>query len=621
MPSTSATRSAIRSLFSRSRRPKRVLRCSIVAGRSMAETVPPQPYQTGTVSQVLPAPAELATRRLRLAAVVEEAVDRRPGAADVGTEGAVPEQHALRAERRRGRSAAAPRGRVAAARRRAPRRDARGAPPSPRRRRARRRRRRRPQSTPWRRRSGARARSSSPAAGRAARASSRRRGRAAGRRRGRTGRRRRRVAATARSSAGVERLGQRLVREPERRRRVGAAAAEPGRDRDPLGDRRRPARLDAGGGGERARARRGRSCRRRSRSTVSAAPGATATRSARSTRCSTVATSCLPSARGGPTTSARLIFAGAGALTEPRRARRTPAARALRHAPPVGGRSTRAPPLRRSREQSPASASEFGSVLRRWANEASTTCLIRAKSSGSGTRRKATSAESTFGGGRKTVRETGMEAGALGGELDEHRDAAVRLRRRDREEAVGDLALHHHRPELERGQPGEALGDDRRRDVVGQVRDELGRASDRARRGRAGARRPSAGRRSGRSASSARCGASERSSSTAWTCPARSARRLVRTPRPGPISSTTSSAPSSARRSITPRMFSSARKCWPSCFFGRTLTAGGRRRRRWRRCGLRARRRPRRGPSASAATVWTTCAGSFGRPRTGCGAR
>ena len=25
--------------------------------------------------------------------------------------------------------------------------------------------------------------------------------------------------------------------------------------------------------------------------------------------------------------------------------------------------------------------------------------------------------------------------------------------------------------------------------------------------------------------------------------------------------------------------------------------------------------------SASAATVWTTCAGSFGRPRTGCGAR
>ena len=44
------------------------------------------------------------------------------------------------------------------------------------------------------------------------------------------------------------------------------------------------------------------------------------------------------------------------------------------------------------------------------------------------------------------------------------------------------------------------------------------------------------------------------------------------TPSPGPISSTTSSASSSASRPITPRMFSSARKCWPSCFFGTTVT-------------------------------------------------
>ena len=44
------------------------------------------------------------------------------------------------------------------------------------------------------------------------------------------------------------------------------------------------------------------------------------------------------------------------------------------------------------------------------------------------------------------------------------------------EEAVGDLPLHHHGPELDVGQPRQALGDDRRRDVVGQVRDELGRS-------------------------------------------------------------------------------------------------------------------------------------------------
>ena len=68
-----------------------------------------------------------------------------------------------------------------------------------------------------------------------------------------------------------------------------------------------------------------------------------------------------------------------------------------------------------------------------------------------------------------------VEAGPVGGELDEHRDGAVRLRRRLGEEPVRDLALHHHAPELDRRQSGEALGDDRRRHVVGQVGDELGR--------------------------------------------------------------------------------------------------------------------------------------------------
>ena len=60
----------------------------------------------------------------------------------------------------------------------------------------------------------------------------------------------------------------------------------------------------------------------------------------------------------------------------------------------------------------------------------------------------------------------------------------------------------------------------------------------------------------------------------------------MRTPRPGPTSSTTSVGRSSARRPITPRMFSSTRKCWPSCFFGTTLTARTRRsrsRRSWPR--------------------------------------
>ncbi len=68
-----------------------------------------------------------------------------------------------------------------------------------------------------------------------------------------------------------------------------------------------------------------------------------------------------------------------------------------------------------------------------------------------------------------------MEAGSLGGELDEDGDGAVGLRPRGGEEAVGDLSLNHHRPLRDRREPVEALDDDRRRHVVGQVRNELGR--------------------------------------------------------------------------------------------------------------------------------------------------
>src|SRR5581483_116616 len=68
-----------------------------------------------------------------------------------------------------------------------------------------------------------------------------------------------------------------------------------------------------------------------------------------------------------------------------------------------------------------------------------------------------------------------VEAGPLRCELEEHRDRPVRLGSRLREEALGDLALNHHAPPLERRQPVEALDHHRRRDVVGQVRDELAR--------------------------------------------------------------------------------------------------------------------------------------------------
>ena len=68
-----------------------------------------------------------------------------------------------------------------------------------------------------------------------------------------------------------------------------------------------------------------------------------------------------------------------------------------------------------------------------------------------------------------------MEARSLGRELHEDGDGAVRLRPRRGEEAVGDLPLHHHAPQLDRREPVERLGDQGRRDLVRQVRDELRR--------------------------------------------------------------------------------------------------------------------------------------------------
>ena len=150
-------------------------------------------------------------------------------------------------------------------------------------------------------------------------------------------------------------------------------------------------------------------------------------------------------------------------------------------------------------------------------------------------RRNATSAESTFGGGRKTVRETGWSAGPRASaswtstETAPYAfvDGAAKKR-----SATSRCTITHQR--LDRREPGEALGDDRRGDVVGEVRDELRRRRLETRRGRAGARRPSAATRSRRAPSSRECGSSRRSSSTAWTWAQRSARSRVRTPRPGP---------------------------------------------------------------------------------------
>ena len=119
-------------------------------------------------------------------------------------------------------------------------------------------------------------------------------------------------------------------------------------------------------------------------------------------------------------------------------------------------------------------------------------------------------------------------------------------------------------------------------DAVGKVRDDLrGRRVERAR-GRASSRRRSAASCSDAASSASRsAGSSERSSSTTWTCAQRAARCSLSTPSPPPISSATSSASSSAARSMTPRMFESIRKFWPSSRFGRIPNCRRRRRLGW----------------------------------------
>ena len=350
------------------------------------------------------------------------------------------------------------------------------------------------------------------------------------------------------------------------------------------------------------RARRGRACRPRSRRPERRAP-ARARSGRRGRRAGARSRPRASRLAAGPTTSARLIFAGARApVIASASASATNSCGLERLGPRRGGRgrSRPAPPRAARATARPASATEFGSVLRRCANAASTTRLTPAKSSGSATRRKATSAESTFGGGRNTVRETGWKPVRSAASCTSTETAPYAFVLGPREQAVGDLALHHHAPGSTLGSPSRLSTTSGVATLYGQVRDELRRRRARARRGRAASASPKC-RSTFVATASARRDAARASGRARRRARARRARRgsAVSTPRPGPTSSTTSSASSSASRPITPRMFSSTRKCWPSSLLGCDRTLHGRpNAARGVRVDLRAElgRRPRRGP-------------------------
>ena len=330
----------------------------------------------------------------------------------------------------------------------------------------------------------------------------------------------------------------------------------------------------------------------------------------------------------GPTTSARLIFAGAASRAhreQPRSStndgRRERLGPHRRVEPELGERGDglpRASRLPRAGASSRASCDGGRTRPRRPAG-------CPAKSSGSAMRRNATSAESTLGGGRKTVRETGWKPVRAGGELDQHRDGAVRLRRRGRRRSGRRprAAPSRTRARSSGGRRGSRRrsgwrrctgrfatsfvgAGSRLREIEPERVAPVERDVRRARRGRGGAAR-----------ADGRARRRERG---------RTARRGRASGRRGPGRSRARHRPasSSARRAMTPRMLSSARKCWPSDFFGGgPLTAPGDRRPRSRfgRSAARAPRPPRPAPRPATASVWRTLAGSLRLPRSGCGAR
>ena len=232
-----------------------------------------QPYHAGAVSQVRPRAPQLRARGLGVRAVLEEPVDGRPGAADVGAEGA--ERAQLVGERRRREVVRRQRGEVARTRpARARRAVVRGARRSRRLRCARRTSSYTRPSTAFARAVGAaRGGRSSPAGARAASASPPSSSPSCGPASRKNGTSAPSSAASSCRRLGGERLVERLVREPERGRGVGAAAAEPGGDRDLLVDACAPARSHARLERERVERRRGRACRRRTPRPSRPSPG------------------------------------------------------------------------------------------------------------------------------------------------------------------------------------------------------------------------------------------------------------------------------------------------------------------------------------------------------------
>ena len=124
----------------------------------------------------------------------------------------------------------------------------------------------------------------------------------------------------------------------------------------------------------------------------------------------------------------------------------------------------------------PASAAR--SVLRRWANAASTTANTSARVavvSGGSRRTMRTSPESTLGTGQNTVRGTAPARAAAQYQATFTLGTPYTLRAGRGRQPFGHLGLHEHQTALQRRHRLQQLQHDRHGDVVGQIGHESGR--------------------------------------------------------------------------------------------------------------------------------------------------
>ena len=242
-------------------------------------------------------------------------------------------------------------------------------------------------------------------------------------------------------------------------------------------------------------------------------------------------------------------------------------------------------------------------------------------------RSKATSAESTLGGGRKTLRDTGWKPVRRASSCTSTDTAPYAfVDGRAKKRSATSRCTITHQAATDGQARSRRLGDDRRRDVVREVRDELGRREARAPARSSRSASPNTSRTFGLPASAVRerAGSSERSSSIAWTSATRSARYVGEHAEPGadlehdvvrverreasdhvedvPVDEEVLAERLLRRVTRVTASRPNARVALSS--IAAPSVAGS---------------SPR--ASASTASVCTTFAGSFRRPRTGCGAR